>query len=169
MLQVEVRLRVINHKEQSWTGASKNRMAGMNKNACWEHFPHQADIGIRGIGQTMKSAFEQAAIALTAVVTNPKTVEPLQKIEINCNAPDDELLFIEWLNSLLYEMDIHKMLFSRFEVRIGGHHLEASAWGQKINYTKHQPVVEVKGASYAMLSVNQNKAGIWTAQCVVDV
>ena len=37
----------------------------------WEHFPHDADIGVRGYGPTMAAAFEQAALALTGVVTDP--------------------------------------------------------------------------------------------------
>jgi SHS2 domain-containing protein len=35
----------------------------------WEHFPHDADVGVRGFGATAAEAFEQAALALTAIVT----------------------------------------------------------------------------------------------------
>ena len=35
----------------------------------WEHFHHESDIGIRGFGSTREKAFEQAALALTAVIT----------------------------------------------------------------------------------------------------
>ncbi len=35
----------------------------------WEHFRHDADIGVRGIGNSMAEAFEQAACALSAVIT----------------------------------------------------------------------------------------------------
>lgn len=38
----------------------------------WQHFSHDADIGLVGIGPTKAEAFRQAAIALTAVVTDPK-------------------------------------------------------------------------------------------------
>ena len=37
--------------------------------ARWELFPHDADVGERGFGATPAQAFEQAAEALTAVVT----------------------------------------------------------------------------------------------------
>lgn len=40
----------------------------------WEHFEHGADIGVRGIGATKASAFEQAALALTGVITDPQHV-----------------------------------------------------------------------------------------------
>ena len=43
----------------------------IRKPAFWEHFEHEADMGIRGVGQTKEQAFEQAAMALTAVITEP--------------------------------------------------------------------------------------------------
>ena len=135
----------------------------------WEHFPHKADIGIRGIGSTKEQAFEQTAVALTAVITNPEKVEQLQKVQITCSATDDELLLADWLNSLLYEMDILKMLFSRFEVRIEQNTISATAWGEKTDTQKHRPAVEVKAATYTALNVRQDENGNWIAQCVVDV
>jgi len=135
----------------------------------WEHFPHQADIGIRGRGSTKEQAFEQAALALTAVIADLDKIEPKEKVKINCQAIDDELLLFDWLNSLLYEMDTRKMLFSQFEVHIDRDKLTAIAWGQKTNVSKHQPAVEVKAATYQDLRVRQDESGTWIAQCVVDV
>ena len=144
-------------------------MTNENENIGWEHFPHQADIGVRGFGDTIAQAFEQAAIAMTAVIVDPKRVQPNQKIEINCDADDRESLFVDWLNSLLYEMDTRKMLFSKFKVRIENNHISAEIWGQKIDVPKHQPAVEVKGASYTSLKVKKRSDQTWIAQCVVDV
>ena len=139
------------------------------KKTAWEHFPHQADIGIRGLGATKERAFEQAAVALTAVIADPDKVEPEQKVEIACQGPDDELLLVDWLNSLLYEMDTRRMLFSRFEVHIEQDRLNATAWGEEMDVSKHCPVVEVKAATYTALSVRQDENETWIAQCVVDV
>ncbi len=86
----------------------------------WEHFPHQADMGVRGIGLTKEAAFEQTAQALTAVITDLRSVAPTQSVSITCQAPDDELLLVDWLNALVYEMATRKMLFSRFSVRVNG-------------------------------------------------
>lgn len=139
------------------------------KKARWEHFEHKADIGIRGLGPTKEAAFEQAAAALTAVIASPDVIQPQQQVNINCRAEDNELLLADWLNALLYEMATRKMLFSRFEVRIGQNGLDARAWGQKTDTAKHRPVVEVKAATYTELNVRQNENGTWIAQCVVDV
>lgn len=139
----------------------------MNPN--WEHFPHEADMGVRGIGSTKEAAFEGAALAMTAVITDLRSVVPTLPVSIVCEAPDDELLLVDWLNALVYEMATRKMLFSRFAVRVNDHSLQATAWGEPIEVARHQPAVEVKGATYTDLAVKRNEQGLWIAQCVVDV
>ena len=134
----------------------------------WEHFSHQADMGIRGRGASKEEAFEQAAVALT-VITDPEKVQPATRVSIRREDADDELLFAEWLNALIYEMATRKMLFSRFRVVLSGHSLVGEAWGEPIDVAKHQPAVEVKGATYTALQVRQVSGGEWIAQCVVDV
>ncbi len=139
------------------------------KKSGWEHYSHTADMGIRGFGTTKEQAFAQAALAMVAVSVDLKTIKPQQQIEISCQADDDELLFIEWLNSIIYEMATRKMLFSEFEVAISGKKLTAKARGEKLDLARHKPIVEIKGATYSDLKVYQDKDGTWMAQCVVDI
>ncbi|MEJ2346056.1 MAG: archease [Gammaproteobacteria bacterium] len=135
----------------------------------WVNFQHGADIGVRGVGRTLEAAFEMAAVALTAVITEPDKVAAAQAVEVTCQAPDRELLLVDWLNALIYEMAIRHMLFSRFEVKIDGQNLRGTAWGEYVDVARHQPAVEVKGATYTALNVGQRPDGAWVAQCVVDV
>jgi SHS2 domain-containing protein len=139
------------------------------KDKRWEHFAHEADVGVRGIGASKEEAFEQAALAVTAAITDVARVAPPEEVRVHANAPDDELLFVDWLNALIYEMATRKMLFARFEVHFDGHSLDAKAWGEKVDIARHEPAVEVKGATYTELAVRQDPAGHWIAQCVVDV
>jgi tRNA nucleotidyltransferase (CCA-adding enzyme) len=135
----------------------------------WEHFAHEADMGVRGFGNTKEQAFEQTALALTAVVTDPDNVRPKEEVDISCEASDDELILVDWLNALIYEMATRKMLFGRFAIRIDGERLEGKAWGEKVDRSRHDAAVEVKGATYTALRVNEQEDGSWVAQCVVDV
>lgn len=135
----------------------------------WEHFEHEADIGVRGIGNTLAEAFEQAAVAMTAVITDPAVVAQALEVDVSCEAPDPELLLVDWLNALVYEMATRKRVFGRFEVETDGHVLRGRAWGEAVDITKHDPAVEIKGATYTMLKVEQAADGHWLAQCVVDV
>lgn len=134
----------------------------------WEHYEHQADVGVRGFGGSIAEAFEQAALAMTAAVTDLETVRPLQEVRLHCEAPDEELLFAEWLNTLVYEMGTRRMLFSRFKVSLKGSRLAADAWGEAIDPQRHHPAVEVKGATYTTLRVARDGEG-WLAQTVIDV
>lgn len=84
----------------------------------WGRFCHQADIGIRPIGETIEEAFEETASALTAVVTDPNLLEPKKFVKIVREAPADDLLLMDWLNAILHERASRRMLFCRFQVDI---------------------------------------------------
>jgi tRNA nucleotidyltransferase (CCA-adding enzyme) len=135
----------------------------------WEHFAHGADIGIRGIGPTKAAAFQQIALALTSVVTDLDSVRPERAVSITCEAPSDDLLLVDWLNALVYEMATRRMLFSAFVVTIEDSRLAATAWGEAVDRIRHEPAVEVKGATYTALRVERLEDGQWIVQCVVDV
>jgi SHS2 domain-containing protein len=140
--------------------------------AHWEHFEHGADIGVRGYGATKAAAFEQAALALIAVVADPAEVQARQVVPIACEAPDDELLLAAWLNAVVYEMAVRRMLFGRFDVVLDGTRLAAQAHGELTDVQRHRPAVEVKGATLTALRVaGSDEAGGkgWVAQTVVDV
>ncbi len=135
----------------------------------WETFPHEADVGVRGIGATLADAFAGAATAMTSAICDPARVVPKDAVVVACAAPDEEMLLVDWLNALVYEMATRRMLFSRFEVSIEDHSLRAIVWGEPVDVARHQPAAEVKGASFCELAVNREPDGRWLAQCVVDV
>lgn len=146
-----------------------NGKSGRPTAARWEHFIHVADVGVRGFGRTMEQAFEQAAIAMTAVITEPDSVRPRRAVRITCAAPDPEILLVDWLNALVYEMATRGMLFGRFEVRVDDGKLTAKVFGEPVDVARHHPAAEVKGATLSELEVACDADGRWHAQCVVDV
>jgi tRNA nucleotidyltransferase (CCA-adding enzyme) len=134
----------------------------------WEHFEHGADIGVRGLAPTKAGAFEQAALAMTAAITPPARIRPREAVDFNCQAPDDELLLASWLNAVIYEMASRNMLFGRFRVSLEDNRLTARALGESTSTRRHQPAVEVKGATVTLLRVTPAHDG-WLAQTVIDV
>jgi len=150
----------------------------------WEHFPHEADVGVRGRGESADVAFQQAALALTAVITNPDLIRNEEQVEIACEAPSLDVLLVDWLNAVIYEMTTRlvdwlnaviyemttrSMLFGRFRVKINGLKLSAQAQGEHVDRQRHEPVVEPKGATFTELRVSRDDEAQWVAQCVVDV
>ncbi|MFZ2102889.1 MAG: archease [Oricola sp.] len=137
--------------------------------ARWEHFPHGADVGVRGRGATMAEAFAEAALAATAVLTPPESVRAEKSIAIDAKGADPELLLVNFLNAVIYEMAAERMIFARFDVRIDGPHLTGEAVGEAVDRARHEPAVEIKGATLTMAKVAEERPGEWIAQCVVDV
>jgi SHS2 domain-containing protein len=94
-------------------------------------------------------------------------------VEVDCAAPDRELLLVDWLNRLVFEMATRRLLFGRFSVTIretdAGYALQGRAWGEPVDRTRHRPAVEVKGATLTALDVHRAPSGSWVARCVVDV
>lgn len=137
--------------------------------ARWEHFEHEADVGLRASGDSENEVFAALATALTAVITDPSSVQASRRVTIECEAPARDFLLVDWLNALIYEMATRRMLFSAFDVRIEGTRLHAIARGEPLDRERHRPAVEVKGATYTALDYRRQPGGRWIAQCVVDV
>jgi SHS2 domain-containing protein len=135
----------------------------------WEHFPHDADLGVRGYGRTLAEAFEQTALALAAAAVDPSSVRSAETAEIRCEAPDPELLLVDWLNGIIYEMTTHQLCFARFSVETDGARLLGRAAGERFDPHRHEAGVEPKGATYTALRVARQADGTWLAQCIVDV
>lgn len=85
----------------------------------WEHFEHMADMGVRGIGPSREAAFEEAARAMCASITDLDRVRPQTVFEFSCTGNKDDFLLVDWLNALISEMSSRRMIFSKFEVSIG--------------------------------------------------
>jgi long-chain acyl-CoA synthetase len=159
----------IHHRVAALGGVQGDSVPAQGATVGWEHFEHEADIGLRATAATREALFELLGEALTAVVTEPRRVRPEQERVIRCAATDDALLVVDWLNELIFAMATEHLLFSRWQVRLEDGRLEARVRGETVDRQRHQPVVEVKGATYTALKVEQAPDGLWHAQCVVDV
>jgi SHS2 domain-containing protein len=141
----------------------------MREDGSWELYPHDADIGVRGFGRDPAQSFANAARAMSAAITPLADIEPRETVEIHCDAPDLEVLFVDWLNAVIYEMATRKMLFGSFEVSIEDGALHAVMRGEAVDVGRHAPSVEPKGATFTGLSVSRADDGRWVSECIVDV
>ena len=134
----------------------------------WALFAHGTDVGLRGRGPSLAIAFAQAGVALTAAITDPSRVAAREAVEIRCSAHDPGSLLVNWLNALIHEMAVRRMLFSAYEVRTDGRMLQARCLGEPLDAGCHEPAVEVKRATPTGLRVEPIDGG-WVAECVVVV
>lgn len=131
------------------------------------YFDHDADVGVIGRGSTAAQAFEAAARATFAIMTDLGSVRPRLTVRLEFEEPDLDLALVTWLNRLLAAAREHGAVFGRFALQQHGSRWVGEASGE--SWAPHlERGVEVKGATLTMLSVGQ-RGGEWEARCVVDV
>lgn len=126
-------------------------------------------MGIQAEAARREEVFEQMALGMTALISDPAQIESREEVAVACEAPTLDLLLVDWLNALVYEMSVRKMVFGRFRVELEGNTLRGVASGERVDPVRHEPAVEVKGATYTALYFQQRGDGLFEAQCVVDV
>lgn len=140
----------------------------------YTYLDHEADVGIRATGSTLKEAFEQGAKAMLNVMWDISKVEQRQNVSIECAAGDIPELFVEMLNEILFKQDVEGLALARFQVDEikkqpdDKYKLRGTAFGEPLNLDKHTVKTEVKAATYAGLKFEQ-KNGEYMLQCIVDV
>ena len=118
-----------------------------------------ADVAIEATGKTLEEAFAEAAVAMFEVQTDTKRIKPTISREIKIKSEDKKSLLFDWLSKLIYLRDVERMFFSEFDVKIkevdGEFKLVAKAYGEKIDFEKHQLKIEVKGVSYTQMEIEE--------------
>jgi SHS2 domain-containing protein len=131
------------------------------------YFEHDADIGIVGRGATLEEAFEAAARATFAIMTDIATVHHEETVRIEFEEADEELALVRWLNLLLGSARERGIILGRFWIERDGVLWRGGASGERWR-PELERGVEVKGATLTALSVKRDEKG-WEARCVVDV
>ena len=86
----------------------------------YAYFEHDADMGIVGRGAHIEEAFEHAATAMFAMMTNLGEVRPQETVIIEFEEADTELALVTWLNLLLGQARSRGLIFGRFYLRRDG-------------------------------------------------
>ena len=133
----------------------------------YAYFEHDADVGVAGRGATPEEAFESAAAAMFAIMTELAAVRRSRTVRLEFEEADIEIALVRWLNLLLATAREQGMVFGEFRLDRDGVVWRGSATGEAWRRDLERGV-EVKGATLTMLSVKQTGAG-WEARCVVDV
>ncbi len=147
-----------------------------SKNMKFEFFDVTADVGYKAYGETLGEAFENAALAMFEVMTDTSTIKPLIEKKIKLDAEDEYAILYDWLSELLFFHDSEFMVFSNFNVKIEcqiidnnkRYYLEASAFGEQFDPSKHERRSEVKAVTYHMMDININYHPI-KLQVILDI
>ena len=135
-------------------------------------FDHTADVGLELSAPTLPALFEEAALALSAVLSRSGRVEPRCHVSVSLTAPSLEQLLVDWLAELLGRFDVELWVTGGVEVTVDRGDvrcsLQALVAGEPLDLRRHPGALPVKGITYHRLSVLQTADG-WCATIVLDV
>jgi SHS2 domain-containing protein len=134
----------------------------------FEIVEHTADFAISGRGRDLPELFANMARGLFSLVCDLDTVRPVVRREIRIRAEPVADLLHDWLSELNGLHHLHRELYCRFQVELGGSDLYAVIEGEEAETERHSVQHEVKGVTWHELSLRETEEG-FTAYVLLDV
>ena len=135
----------------------------------YSQIPHTADLAWRLWGKNLPELFENAGRALSATLTDLRSLRRREARQVSLESSDQGALLVDWLNHLLYLFDVDGFLGRDFQVEsLTPEHLEARATGEIFDRARHPERTAVKAATFHQLSIEPVQDG-WKATVVLDL
>ena len=137
--------------------------------AGWEHFEVEADVGVRGWGDTRAAAFAQTTLGVFALLVEPAEVDAREQREVRAQADGPESLLVAWIDECLYVHDIEGFVVREVEMTVCSDTLAHGLLrGEPIDPARHHLGTVVKGATYHTVAIGV-RDGVHEARIIVDV
>ena len=127
---------------------------------------HTADVIVKATGKTLNQLFENAALGMMAVLKPSFYSQEKVSRDISLGSTDQSSLLVDFLNELLYQMDVNNEGYQQFKVDIieEVNMLKTEAIGHPLNKFE----TEVKAATYHNLEIRKAK-GHLEAEVTFDI
>lgn len=130
---------------------------------------HTADLGLEIFGRDPSDLFEQAAYALTDLLTDPSQLKGRRQHTFKISGLDWEDLLINWLRELLYLYNGDALLVARVDIlAIEQTRLHAVVATDAFQAGRHEIRNEIKAVTYHQLEVKP-VGGKWLARVIFDI
>ena len=138
----------------------------------YEFLPHTGDIKFRAYGRSLEAAFAHAALAVTAVITNPETIEPVLEKTIRIESEDEHALLYDFLEQFLILLDsedflLHAVKSLQIVKENSMFHLDAEIIGDT-DLTKYRTETHIKAVTYQEMEIKKEGGG-YMLQVVLDI
>ncbi|XP_074599596.1 protein archease isoform X2 [Brevipalpus obovatus] len=127
----------------------------------YEYLDHTADVQIHAWGETLKEAFEQAAIALGGYMTNLDTVKVEKVALLEAEGEDLVSLLYKWLDEVLFLfcaepfLVIRNVIITEFDET--NFKIKARCGGEAFDLNKHPQGTEIKAITYSNMQVHDKE------------
>lgn len=124
----------------------------------YEFLDHTADVQIHSWGDDLKETFENAAMAMTAYITDINKVDIVTKETIEVEADDLKGLLYRFLDEVLFLFNADPYLLSK-RIRILNFDIatkfsiKAECYGETFSMNKHSQGTEIKAITYSAMRI----------------
>lgn len=127
----------------------------------FEVLEHTADIGLRAFGGDLAEAFARAALGMFSLMVELAGVREVEAWEVVAEGYDLAELLVNWLNELLYLLEVEGMLGRGFHVELdGAGRLRGQVRGERYSPSRHRRRREVKAATFHRLAIKEDACGV---------
>lgn len=125
----------------------------------WQEIDHTADLALHLWGDDLADLFVTAAQGMFTLIVSLDAVQPEQTTTIELEALDVETLLVDWLNELLYFVEVQDVVYALIEIEyVFATQLRATVRGSVVtDYLNY-----VKAATFHNLAVEQTTEGYET-------
>ena len=138
----------------------------MGDTAGFEILEHTADVGVRGWGETVERAFEQATRGMLDIV-GAWLPGPGERESIEVEAHDLGALLVDWLGEVLYLQDTRDVVVAGLQVSSVDEG-RAAGWVELAARPDEIEGTAVKAITYHQLEVAE-RDGLWVARVFLDI
>jgi SHS2 domain-containing protein len=135
---------------------------------------HTADVGLRVWAPTLEELFEQAAMGMLGLLTDPAKVRAERAEDVAIDAADLEEALVAWLQEVLYRLEVGHFVPAQFDVlEVTPRRVRARIGGEPLDRRRHEPRMDIKAATYHDLSVRRESmddgSHRWTTTIIFDI
>ena len=139
----------------------------------FKYLDHTADLGIEVSAPSLEALFSECALALSDTLSDVVLLRAGETRRLQVEAPDRELLAVEWLQELLFLFDTEGWLACKAEVKLeypqtGGIVLRSVVEGERFDPERHPVRTLLKAVTYHDLRV-WREGDSWQARIIFDV
>ena len=120
---------------------------------------HATDAFLEVTAKDLKEAFSVTADAVINITLDQEKVEEKNQKEFSAHGKDLRYLLFSWLEEITFVLITEGFAISRIEFDIlqnDGYQIQAKAFGEPLDFKKHNFKVEIKAPTFYEMKIEQN-------------
>ena len=125
----------------------------------YKFLDHATDAFVEITAKDLKEAFAVAADAVVNITIDQDKVEEKQKKEFSARGKDLRYLLFSWLEEITFVLITEGFAIRRIKFDIKqeqGYKIKAIAYGEPLDFKKHNFKVEIKAPTFYDMEIKQN-------------